>query len=64
MILIRFFSCRQFNKLTSIEPGLLSNGNETLSSRISFIDLGQNRINCEYIFVFMLLWFWFVFIFF
>jgi len=35
----------QNNRLTSIEQGLLSNGNETLSSRLSTIDLYFNEID-------------------
>ncbi len=43
--------------MTSIEPGLLSNGSEILSSRISTINIEHNQINCEYTFLVMSSWF-------
>ena len=50
--------------MSSIEPGLLSNGNETLSSQLSIINLSVNKIDCKYIFVFMMSSFLLIFYFF
>ena len=50
--------------MSSIEPGLLSNGNETSSSQLSIINLSVNRIDCKYIFVFMMSCFLLIFYFF